>query len=92
MYDFRLFKKKYKFNPSIITIDYSLAELNAIKLVFPQIKVIPCFFHFMQNIVKRLPDLKSKTKVKKKIAKNLLSNFNVIQCITLKDIINIKNL
>ena len=46
-------KIKYKFNPGIITIDYSLAELNVIKHVFPQIKFIPCFFHFMKYIVKK---------------------------------------
>ena len=54
---FDYLKKKYKFNPNIITIYYSLAEVNGIKHVFPQIRLIPCFFHFMQNIVKRLRDL-----------------------------------
>ena len=35
----------------------------------------------MQKIDKRLPDLKSKTKVKKEKAKNLISNFKLLSFI-----------
>jgi len=36
-----------------MTIDYSLAEYKVILYVFPNIEIIPCFFHFMQNIIKK---------------------------------------
>lgn len=35
-----------------ITIDFEKSELNAIKKIFPKIRIIECWFHFKKNIVK----------------------------------------
>ena len=43
-------KNKYNWQPNTITIDYSKAEKNALIYVFPNLKFIPCFYHFMVNI------------------------------------------
>jgi hypothetical protein len=36
---------------------------------------LPFFFHFISNLVKKLPDIKSKNKSKKKLSLELLANF-----------------
>ena len=56
-----------------------IPELNAIKHTFPNIIIIPCFYHFMQNISKRIPELKSK--IKKNLSK---SNIKLLSFIPLK--------
>lgn len=53
-------------------------EYKALNKVFNNICILPCFFHFISNIVKKLPDLKSKNKNKKKIALDLLANFKLL--------------
>ena len=80
---FNYLKNKYSFNLNSITIDYSLAEYNAIKTVFQNCQIIPCFFHFIQNISKRIINLKSKNLVKKKAAKNLLANMKLLAFVPL---------
>ena len=67
---------KYKYNliPKKISIDFSKAEYKAIKAVFPNIIIIPCFFHFINNIIKRIPQIRSKNKRVKKLAYDLLAN------------------
>ena len=66
---FNYLKNKHLFNPNAVTIDYSLAEYNAIRTVFPNCRIIPCFFHFIQNISKRINNLRSKNFAKKKNSK-----------------------
>ena len=39
-------------NNITITIDFQIAELNAIKRIFPNIRLVGCWFHFKKNLVK----------------------------------------
>lgn len=61
-----------------ISIDYSRAEKNAILQLFPDIEILPCFFHFMKNVVKHLKEIRSKNKTIKKLAKDFLSNIKLL--------------
>ena len=76
-------KNKYNWIPTTITFDYSKAEKNALQYVFPNIKFIPCFYHFMVNIIKHLPELKSKNKTIKTLAKDCLANIKLLSFIPL---------
>ena len=71
-------KNKYKFNPKNITLDFSKAEYNAFKIIFRDITIIPCFYHYCQNFARKLPELRNKNKVLKKIAKDLFSNLKLL--------------
>ena len=77
---YEFLKNKYNWNPNFISIDFAKAEFKALKYVFPSIKIIPCFFHFVANISKKINDLKSKNKNKNKkdLAKDLLSNIKLL--------------
>ena len=46
---FNFLKNKCDFYPTRITIDYSMALLNAIKVSFPESKIVPYFFHLIQK-------------------------------------------
>ena len=81
-------RNKYNFVPNKITIDYSQAFILAIKKAFPSCKIIPCFFHFMQNQIKYLPELRSKNKTLKNYAKDLLANIRLL-CFVKLDKINL---
>ena len=59
----------YNFLPDNITLDFGRGVYKAFKKVYPNILFVPCFFHYIQKIVSRLPDLKSKDKKKKIITK-----------------------
>ena len=71
-------KNKYNWQPNTISIDYSKAEKNALIYVFPNLKFIPCFYHFMVNIIKHLPEIRSKTKTLKNLAKDVLANIKIL--------------
>ena len=71
---FEHLKIKYHWNPELISIDFSKAEFSSLNYVFPNIKIIPCFYHLMVNVTKRIKDLKSQDKKKKENAKNLIAN------------------
>ena len=58
-----------------MSIDFSKAEYIALNNVFKNICILPFFFHFISNLVKKLPDIKSKNKSKKKLSLELLANF-----------------
>ena len=62
---FEYLKSKYNFIPEKVSIDFIKSEYIALTTVFKNICILPCFFHFTTNIVKKLPDLKSKNKNKK---------------------------
>ena len=60
-------KDKYQFTPKYITSDFNSGFIKAISYVYPDYIFIPCYFHFINNCVKRLPQLKKKGKFKKKL-------------------------
>ena len=49
---FKYLVNKYDWITKRISIGYSRAELNIILHGFPEIEIIPCFYHFMSNIIK----------------------------------------
>ena len=60
-YAFKFSKDFYEFNPPIINIDYSLSlekVLNEKKLFDNKPKIIKCFFHFSQSIIRKLRYIK----------------------------------
>ena len=42
-------KNKYNFNPYKTSIDFSKAEYAAIKFIYKDVIIIPCYFHFIHN-------------------------------------------
>ena len=42
------------FQPQTVLIDFELAEKNALEAVFPGVTVKGCFFHFSQNIWRKV--------------------------------------
>ena len=78
-------KLKYNWNPTNITIDYSLAEKKAINYVFPNCNIVPYFFHFVVNLTKHLKEIKSKNITIKNIAKDCLSNIKLLSFIPIND-------
>ena len=85
---FDYLKNKYNFKTKYITIDFSVAEYYGFKKVFKDIIIIPCFFHFCQNIVSNLPDLKNKNNTIKNYAKDLLTNLKLLCFIERKKVKN----
>ena len=71
-------KNKYQWNHQLISIDFSKAELKSLKYVFKNITIVPCFFHFISNIIKHLKQLKSKNIKERNIAKDLLANIKLL--------------
>ena len=71
-------KIKYNFTPKIMATDYSKSLILSIKHIFPNILLIPCFFHFIQNNIKKLPEIRSKTKTIKEYAKDCLANIRLL--------------
>ena len=47
-------KNSYFFNPIILTSDFCKAHLKSVRKIFPEVKLLPCFFHFCQAIYKNL--------------------------------------
>ena len=75
---FDYLKNKYNFKTKYITIDFSVAEYYGFKKVFKDIIIIPCFFHFCQNIVRHLPELKNKNNTIKNYAKDSFTNLKLL--------------
>ena len=60
-YTLKYLKEFFKFKPEIINIDFSLSLYKAIKLsdLFgKEVKVISCFFHYTQSIIRKMRLLK----------------------------------
>ena len=81
-------KNKYKFEPKFITIDFSKSLYNAYKNIFNDINIIPYFYHYCQNITRKLPQLKDKYNVIKNFVKDLLTNLKLL-CFVERDKLNI---
>ena len=81
-HSFKYLKDFYGFNPQIINIDYSLSlekVLNERKLFDIKPKIIKCFFHFSQSIIRKMRNIKL---LKKKLNKNTFVILNNIQIIS----------
>ena len=63
-----------------------MSLLKSIKFCYPDAKIVLCFFHFMQNHIKKLPEIRNKNKVLKNYAKDLLANVRLICFINLNKI------
>ncbi|CAF4912199.1 unnamed protein product [Rotaria sp. Silwood1] len=50
-------EKYFQRIPAFITIDFEKAVENAFALVFPQCKILGCFFHFKQSIWRNISEL-----------------------------------
>ena len=83
---FNYLKNKYEFYPPKIPTDYSIPLLKSIKFCYPEAKIVPCFFHFMQNQIKKIPEIRNKNKVLKNFAKDLLANIRLICFININKI------
>lgn len=55
-------------NQKTVMLDFEIAALNAVELVFPEWDVKTCFFHFVKNVT----DQAKKKKIPKLIQKNTL--------------------
>lgn len=48
---FKYLKKNFNFNPDLITVDFGKAGYIAIKNIFPNIRIFPCYFHLIRRMV-----------------------------------------
>ena len=83
---YNYFKNKYNFQPKKITIDYCIALISVIKICFPNSNIVQCFFYFLQNNIKKLPELRCKNNSLKKYAKDLLANIKLLFFVSLNNI------
>ncbi|KAJ3449457.1 hypothetical protein M0812_05607 [Anaeramoeba flamelloides] len=63
--------KNFKWNPSVINLDFAKYNINASKITFPFSKVHGCGFHFLQAIKRKL--MKSKIENQEKVLKKIKS-------------------
>ena len=82
---FLYLKDKYQFTPKYITSDFNSGFIKAISYVYPDCIFIPCYFHFINNCVKRLSQLKKNGEIQEK-AKNLLANIKILCFIKITDV------
>ena len=75
---FNFLKHNYFFKPDLITLDLGKAGLKAIKSIYPDIRIFPCYFHLIRRIILHIKNLKSKNSVIKRCAKNLLFNIKLL--------------
>ena len=47
---FNKLKKDYGFNPVIMTCDFQISLRTALKTIFSDIKLYPCYYHYIKNI------------------------------------------
>ena len=75
---FKFLKTNYNFQPDLFTVDFGRAGYTAIKNIFPNTRIFPCYFHLIRRLIIHLKDLKSNNKVIKRNAKNLLFNMKLL--------------
>ena len=63
----------FNFNPHKISIDFSKVEYAVIKFIYKDVIIIPCFIHFIHNIIKKISNIRSKNKKEKKLSRDLLA-------------------
>ena len=83
-YSFKYLKDFYRFNSPIINIDYSLSlekVLSEKKLFDIKPKIIKCFFHFSQSIIRKMRNIKLLTKKLNKNTFVILNNIHIISFI-----------
>ena len=51
---FTMIKSSFNIEPLSITNDFELATLNAIKEVFPNTKLLGCYFHLCQSLFRNV--------------------------------------
>ena len=51
IYLFNKLKEIYGFNPYILTCDIEISIRTALKYIFKDIKLYPCYFHYIRNII-----------------------------------------
>ena len=89
---FNYLKTNYNFAPISINVDCSIVEIISIKKNFPNTKIILCYYHIIKRIIKHIPEIKCKDKIKKKKALNLLANIKILLYLNknkIKDFFNI---
>ena len=77
-------KKSYNFHPKYITSDFNKACISAINRIFPDAIFIPCYFHYVQNCLKHLPENKSNKDNIKNKALDLMANIKILCFIKLE--------
>ena len=64
--------------PKYITCDCNSSELICFRRLFPDSKIILCYFHIVSNCIIKLPEIRSKKDNIKKKALDLLGNIILI--------------
>ena len=69
-----------------MTCDFNLACIKALFYIFPNIDLIPCYFLFITNILKKLPETKSNDEEIKSRAMKLLTNIKILCFIKIENL------
>lgn len=85
---FKYLENNYSFNPNVLTVDFGKAGYLAISKVFPSTRIFPCYFHLIRRLVLHIKNLRSKNKLVKRNAKNLLFNMKLLLFIESENIDN----
>ena len=75
---FNFLKKNYNFYPKIITVDFGKAGYKAIQQSFPKTRIFTCYFHLIRRLIIHLKNIKSKNKLIRRNARNLLFNMKIL--------------
>ena len=75
---FNFLKLNYNFYSNLFTVDFGKAGYLAIQNIFSKTRIFPCFFHLIRRLILHLKYLRSKNKLVKRNAKNLLFNIKLL--------------
>ena len=75
---FNFLKINYNFYPKLFTVDFGKAGYLVLQHVFPKTRIFTCYFHLIRRLIIHLKNLRSKNKIVKRNAKNLLFNFKLL--------------
>ena len=82
---FNKLKDLYKFNPIILTCDFQISLRSSLKNIFPNIKIYPCYYHFIRSIRKNLLKRFIKNKNNIEIFYDMLSNYRILPFIPIEN-------